>query len=359
MINSAIACSLIFSGLAFAQPLPLHFKQVDLSENISQLLRSNADHCWTYNKDHRVLKDLNYYLDAEGVISGDPHLGNTTVIPVRTKEGVEELRLVNVDFDDGGHGPFALEFARFATVAKASSKEIKIKDMSKAYLKGLNGQQMPMPKRIAQALSLDLKKYESLRAEYVEDKMKEGHFKYKKGEIEKWNGHPNSLEVAPFFRGSKVIDVAQRPAERGGSLASLRLWVLLLDEAGAYRIKELKQTQDTALSEYSPQASLQERIEALHKTYWEDLDQSVYDVADIQGISFWVREKKVEILSYKDKQEEEEGHIYLANLMGLTQAKQTAGPAYATKISEDPDRFKKAVKEYVHTYLGIAKDTMD
>jgi hypothetical protein len=363
MINAVIACSLVFSlggvGADAAQVLPLQFKQTNVAKNISQLLRSNADHFWAYSRDPRMLKDLVNYTAAEGVISGDSHLGNTTVIPVKTKSGKEELRFLNVDFDDGGRGPFALEFARFATVAKASSKDIKIKQMLAAYLNGLDGREMEMPTSIAKTERVDIQSYEVTRAAYVANKMSGGHFKYEAGEIEKWEGHPNSRDVAPFFKGAQVLEVAKRPMERGGSVEGIRLWVLIQDNAGAYRIVELKQYLDTALSAYSRQPEPRERIKSLHETYWEGLDPSTYDLVDIQGVTFWVREKKVEILTYKNKVEEDEGRVYLANLIGLTQGKQAAGPKYSAAIARDTERFKEAIKEYVQGYLEIAKDSME
>jgi hypothetical protein len=365
MMNAVVACSLVMSlsssgsQTSGREPSPLAFQQADLSKNMSQLLSSNANHFWLYNRDPRVLKDLANYVAAEGVISGDPHLGNVTVIPVKTNQGKEQLRFLNVDFDDGGRGPFALEFARSVTMAKAASKDIKIKDLFESYLEGLNGRVMAMPKRIAQAENLGLQGYEALRTKYVAKKMIDGRFKYKEGEIEKWEGHPNRSEVAPFFQGSTVIEVAKRPMERGGSLEGLRLWVLLQDGAGVQRIIELKQYQETALSEYSPQADARERIESLHELYWQGLDPRAYDIAEIQGTRFWIREKKVEILTYKNKAEEDEGRIYLASLMGMTQAKQAAAAKYAAKISKDPERFKEAVKEYVHAYLEVAKDSFE
>lgn len=168
-MTSVIACALVFSlnttpaaTAALAKPEPLQFKQVENSKNLSQLLRSNADHCWTYNRDTRVLKDLANYLDAEGTISGDPHLGNMTVIPVQNAKGKTEMKFLNVDFDDGGHGPFVLEFARFVTVARASSKDIKFRDMLNAYFAGLRGKEMATPKRIAKAEQVSIEDYENM-----------------------------------------------------------------------------------------------------------------------------------------------------------------------------------------------------
>ena len=138
-MSTVLACALVFNLSVPLVPqgsIPdaFGFKQVELSKNVSQLLRSNADHIWSYNRDPRVLGDLVNYTDPYGTISGDPHLGNMSVIPVQTKSGQNVMRFLNVDFDDGGKGPFALEYARFVLVAKASSKDIRAKDLFNAIL---------------------------------------------------------------------------------------------------------------------------------------------------------------------------------------------------------------------------------
>jgi hypothetical protein len=364
-MSTLLTCALVFnlSTPIIPQgsvPDAFGFKQVELSKNVSQLLRSNADHIWSYNRDPRVLGDLVNYTDPSGTISGDPHLGNMTVIPVQTKRGQSTMKFLNVDFDDGGRGPFALEFARFVLVAKASSKDIRTKDLFKAYLKGLRGEEINMPRSIAKAVSMDMQAYETQRAAYVAKKMKDGHFKYKAGEIEKWEGRPNKSDVKKLFKGSQVIEVAKRPLERGGSLdAGERLWVLTLDKDGSYHITELKPYVETALQEYTRQADADTRVENLHEVYWPELDPSAYDLVEVARNRYWVREKKVEVLSYKNRAEEDEARFYIANIIGLTQGSQAEGPKLLRMIEKDPERFKEAVKKYVKDYLGLANSSMD
>ena len=364
-MSTVLACALVFNLSVPLVPqgsIPdaFGFKQVELSKNVSQLLRSNADHIWSYNRDPRVLGDLVNYTDPYGTISGDPHLGNMSVIPVQTKSGQNVMRFLNVDFDDGGKGPFALEYARFVLVAKASSKDIRAKDLFNAYFQGLQGKEMAMPKSIAKAMSMDMQTYEAQRAAYVAKKMVDGHFKYKAGEIEKWDGYPGLNEVKSLFPGVRVIEVAKRPLERGGSLdAGERLWVLTQSKDGSYHITELKPYVDTALHEYSRQADAYERVEDLHEIYWPGINPSAYDLVEAGGNKYWIREKKVEVLSYKNRAEEDEARIYIANIIGLTQAHQPEGPKLLKMIGKDPERFKDAIKKYVKDYLGLANASMD
>jgi len=365
-MSAVVTCALLFNLSApvdlpaGSEPGAFGFQQIETSKNVSQLLRSNADHIWSYNRDSSVLKDLIRYVEPSGTISGDPHLGNMSVIPVQSKRGRGALRFVNVDFDDGGKGPFALEFARFVLVAKGSSKEIRAKDLFKAYFAGLRGEQMAKPESIARAEAISMEQYETMRQAYVAKKVFNGKFKYKAGEVERWDGRPNVDDIKDLFKGSTILDIAKRPLDRGGSLdAGERLWVLTQDRAGAQHITELKPYVDTSLSEYTRQADPKERVNDLHDTYWPGLNGKAYDLVEAYGKTYWIREKKVEVLSYKDHAEENEARIYIAYLIGQTQGQQAEGPRLLKLIEKDPERFKEAVKTYVKTYLGLANSAME
>src|SRR5262245_15519814 len=101
------------------------FGQADVSANLSQFIRSNASHYWSYLKSRvstQYQEGLKPYIGFQGVLAGDPHMGNFSIIPVRTN-GVNratELAYLNVDFDDAGEGPFVLDFIRYEVAVKAA-----------------------------------------------------------------------------------------------------------------------------------------------------------------------------------------------------------------------------------------------
>lgn len=355
LLSAALALS---PGETSAQPsnqLPkTSFQQVEQSKNASQLLRSNSSHFWRLSRDPKTLKDLASYVQEHGIISGDPHLGNFSVIPVKNKNGVTKLKYLNIDFDDGGRGPFALEFAAFVAIAKASSDQIQIRDLFKAYLSGLHGEKMPLPKPIKKAEDFPLEEYESLRTAYVKKRVSGDRFKYKEGEIEVWDGSPSRQSIASALRDHTILDVAKRPVERGGSKDSLRLWLLARDPSGDLRILELKEYQEPSLAQYRPQAKADQRVRELFTHYWKDNDPSSYSLVRISGQTYWLREKKVEVLEFKNKSQEDEARLYLANLMGRQHLRQAKGPKYLEQIDTDPERFKEAVKVFVRGYLGLA-----
>ena len=56
--------------------------------------------------------------------------------------------------------------------------------------------------------------------------------------------------IEGLFTGEKVVDLAIRPRERGGSLDELRIWVLVEANEGRRRIMELKQYAKPATAKY-------------------------------------------------------------------------------------------------------------
>jgi len=354
IVNYSMVLSLLVLPTVMA-PKAMAFQQVELSKNTSQLLRSNAGHYWVTVKDPQFLGELAKYTQEQGIINGDPHLGNFSVIPVTSKKGKPELKFLNIDFDDGGRGPFALEFARYVAVAKASSGAIKVKDILTSYLTGLHGKKMEEPASIKDAESVTIDQYEVAREKYVAKRVLNGRFKYTPGEIEAWKGRPDINDIAALFSGVRVLDVARRPMERGGSLDSLRLWVLTQDSAGANHIIELKEYNETALVNYSLQPEMNERVDGLFDVFWRKTSPNSYKLVELLGSTYWVREKKVEVLEYVDKVAEDEGRLYIANLMGRFQSDQPEAASYIAKIDKDPEFFKEAVKNFVRKYLELAE----
>ena len=89
------------------------FNQVDNSSSLSQLVRSNAPAFWSHMKNGADLAPMKRFLRFEGTIAGDPHLGNFAPVPLTTIDGRRAMKFVNVDFDDAGQGPFALDYIRY------------------------------------------------------------------------------------------------------------------------------------------------------------------------------------------------------------------------------------------------------
>ncbi len=130
------------------------FDQVDVSKNLSQLIRSNTPHYWTYMKQRADLGSLKHYLSFDGILAGDPHTGNFSVFPLKPVGGSRQMRFVNVDFDDAGRGPFVLDVVRYLVAEKSINKQVKKRPLEKGYLAGLAGRQLDPPKEVRALLAM-------------------------------------------------------------------------------------------------------------------------------------------------------------------------------------------------------------
>jgi hypothetical protein len=361
LVSSLAACFFAAAAVAAtvtATPALASAKDAEASESLSQLIRSNTGHYWSYVKG--ALPD---YASYEGLVAGDPHMGNFSVIPVTTKSGRRQLKFVDIDFDDAGRGPFSLDFVRLVVTVKAVDKDVKIKDLVQAYVDGLQGRSAKVPSRIADVLSMSLARYDSLDADYVDKKTSHGKFKLKAGELERYAGTYRLDQIQALFPGVKVLDLASRPAERGGSAAAVRIWVLTESPDGVQRISEIKGYRPTALSEYESQKDPGALVRDIQAVFWPGLDPSGYDLTGLEGDLVWVRPKKIPLIDipYKLKSADDQVFVsdlalYDANILGRIHGAQSA--AYVRAVTASQDDFRLAVKQLSHDYLDNVKQTL-
>ena len=143
------------------------FDQVKASRDLSQLIRSNTPQYWNYMRRRADLSSLKRYLPFEGLLAGDPHMGNFSVLPLKQVGGSRQMRFVDIDFDDAGHGPFVLDFVRYLIASKSIRKQIKKRPLEKSYLAGLAGKQLKPPKKVQSLLAMPVAKYDAMVADYA------------------------------------------------------------------------------------------------------------------------------------------------------------------------------------------------
>jgi hypothetical protein len=143
------------------------FQQVENSKNLSQLVRSNAAQYWRYVK-QADLDSLRRYLPFEGVVAGDPHMGNFGVLPLRNTFGARQMKYVNIDFDDTGLAPFVLDFVHLLVTSKAVGPDIKFRHLHDCYLKGLAGTKMEPPTKLKSLLDMPVAEYDGIVECYAE-----------------------------------------------------------------------------------------------------------------------------------------------------------------------------------------------
>ena len=338
------------------------FEQIDNSKNLSQLVRSNAAQYWRYAKDAN-LDRLRRYLPFEGVVAGDPHIGNFGILPLRNAFGERQMKYVNIDFDDAGRAPFVLDFIHFLVTSKAVGPDIKFRHLLDAYLRGLAGKQMEPPTRLKPLLDMPVVEYDGMAARYAEKHASREGFRFKPGKLEPYHGRIARSNIEALFDTDKVIDIGLRLEDRGGSAGELRIWALVSDKTLHRRIMELKQYAKPATGLYQPQPPMQQWLKEIRGAFWPGLDGSEYGLVRIGGNSwFWLREKRVSLIdvpysSNKTKRIEFRDRLarYDANQLGLAHGRQAQASSYLAAIKTDAEAFRLATKHAAIAYLKLAR----
>jgi hypothetical protein len=241
------------------------FDQVEVSKNLSQLIRSNTPHYWTYMKHRADLSSLKQYLPFEGIVGGDPHMGNFTVLPLKQVGGSRQMRYVDIDFDDAGRGPFVLDIIRYLIASKSIGGQIKKRPLEISYLAGIAGKELDPPKEVRSLLAMPVSDYDDMVTRYFEKNSSKHGFVFRKGKIERYNAKIARSTIERLFTAAKVIDLAIRPVERGGSVDQLRIWVLV-EHQKSRRIVELKQYSKPAIANYQAQPPVHEWLNEIRRT---------------------------------------------------------------------------------------------
>ena len=339
------------------------FDQVEVSKDLSQLIRSNTPHYWSYMKHRADLSSLKQYLPFEGILAGDPHMGNFSVLPLKQIGGSRQMRFVNVDFDDAGRGPFVLDIIRYLIASKSIGAQIKKRLLEKSYLAGLAGKELDPPKEVQSLLAMPVSDYDAMVAKYAEKKSSKHGFAFKEGEIEPYKAKIARTAIEGLFPAAKVIDLATRPEARGGSVDELRIWVLVEDQKSR-RIVELKQYGEPATAKYQTQPPVHEWLDAVRRTFWPGLDGSAYDLVDLPGAGrFWIREKHVSLIDvpYSSKESSDIAFLdalasYDANVLGLAHGRQAEAAPYSAIVEKDAESFHDATEPVAKTYLELARE---
>lgn len=339
------------------------FSQISDSKNLSQLIRSNAPEYWAYVKRSADLRALKPYLEFEGAVAGDPHLGNFGPMPVMTNEGTRKMRFVNIDFDDAGHAPFVLDYVRYVAAIKAQCEPMKSAVLQKNYLLGLAGKTIPPRKKVAKFLRMKISEYDGKAAKYCQKHCLEDGFKFKAGAIDQYKGTIRAGALGKIFPGEQVLCLAKRVETRGGSSDEVRIWALVAASQSKRRIMELKQYAAPGTGKYQRQPPVKQWLSEIRQAFWPGLTGADYNLVDIEGGGrFWIREKRVPLINvpYSSKKPRDVEFVmdlarYDANLLGLAHGRQALGPAYHAAIRRDPAAFHQATKQVAHAYLEAAR----
>jgi hypothetical protein len=247
------------------------FEQIDDSKNVSQLIRSNTAQYWRYVK-QADLNSLIRYLRFEGIVAGDPHMGNFGILPLRNVLGERQMKYVNIDFDDAGRAPFVLDLIHLLITSKAVGSDIKYRHVLGAYLEGLAGSEMEPAKKVKALLRMPIAEYDGMVEKYAKNHSSTQGFQFKAGKIEPYQGPIARSTIETLLDTDKVIDIGIRPVERGGSAGELRIWVLVASKTSHRRLMELKQYAKPATPIYQPQPNLNDWLKAVRAAFWHGVE---------------------------------------------------------------------------------------
>jgi hypothetical protein len=249
---------------------------------------------------------------------------------------------------------------------RTTNEDVKKHSLQEVYLMGLAGKEMKPPKKVRDLLDISVSDYDDMAAHYTGKKSTEHGFILKEGEIAPYNGKIARSTIEKLFAPEKVMDVAIRPRQRGGSLEELRIWILVEAKKTPRRIMELKQYARPATTKYQAQPPVEQWLKEIRQVFWPGLEGSAYDLINIaDGGLFWVREKAVALIDvpYSNEQESKIEYlddltIYDANQLGLAHGRQAQAAAYRIVIEKDSETFHDATSSMEKAYIDLAKQAL-
>lgn len=338
------------------------------SYNLSKWIRRNSADFWKHMQTASSGPALQPYLAFSGVLAGDAHPANFAPILVREFNGQETLKLLDIDFDDAGRGPFVMDFIRLAMITKATKDGVKMSGLLQAYVQGLQGQTMEIPPEVAKVQATKIEDFRQKQDSQLEKRTENHKFKLKAGKIEAYRGPITTDFIQSVLPKFKVLDISLRPKTSDEEEddeehnAELRIWVLVHDpDQNRDRHFELKAWRETSLAKYQSQLPTREWLAEIREHFWPGFDGSAYDLIDVPNSGlFWIREKEVTLINvpYSSKKPTATEYVrqfasYDANLLGLVHSRQPGARELLALIStkEQQKAFKTAIKNVMAPYM--------
>lgn len=288
------------------------------SKTLSQKLRDNPVEYWKTMKKYilraKWWKELPDVLKTTVIVVGDPHPGNFSV--VIDENG--DLLYTLYDVKDMGYAQPLLDLNRLilltASVAARSDDRYftarAIRDITRnimmGYLDGLKTLSYSLTEDFSKELP-DLETYWNEYDEKMDSMFNKNHeFKLKEGKVEGIDPALAYLRMSEetlesqledqmreILGKGKLIDLATRPKDRGGSVDKLRIWSYFKRKKKKERIfKELKEIGKPAVASFQDQPAM----ETVWRSSGRFLDYDVLEVSPIVKLGrtlFSMRDRKV------------------------------------------------------------------
>jgi hypothetical protein len=344
----------------------------EASHSRSQKLRDNAEDYWNYVRTMGARYFPVSIFTFEGWVIGDLHPGQFLYAPLNG-----EMSMFIGDIKDGGRAPLFADFQRFVTSTYAVNKgKVSLKKTSEllfdAYVNGLAGKARAKT-AIDELLSKELGEYAQDQRDYVKKQTKKNRFKYKPGQVEpvpfatteptRYNALLLDMNevIQARLPNARLLDVAFRPRERGGSKRMVRYWALI-ENKDEQEIIEFKQAGTPATEMYQPQADIETRYGEIRKAYWPREDDS-YRAIPLDGKTFWMRPKKTDTFRVPYKQADETEVKFLLDLAakeayvyGQWVAHQDLGGYYRLAVEKNRKDLLEGLRQFSKDYMKHLKN---
>lgn len=304
----------------------------------------------------------------EGVLAGDFHYQNMSA-----RQSKDGLKVDFMDLDDGGRGPFAFDLVRFLVTAMAVKPHVSQASLIDAYVRGLEGEKMPKPRRVEEVLAMTERKVKEADRQYLESKTIGDSLDFVELGLNRLNEEPlevrrtaeNVAENLGKKLGGTALSIGTKRRTDGGSQGFLRVWVLLKMKSGT-RIFEAKQLGDPALSAWEEQLPTPQRVAAAIDLFWGETSND-YGVVIAEGTHYWFRPRvkkyfRTDLPNNRVAQEREDYRqemINFANYLGRRHGKQPEAALFLQHIESDQKGFDASIRELVHRYFTLSRHEFD
>jgi hypothetical protein len=332
-------------------------------------IRSNCLQYWTWVKALRTtgtgLTQIDPRLLSEGIVTGDPHLLNFGDLLIN---GRRKFRLI--DLDDAGHGPVFFDFVKFVTASRSLEIGMTTAQLVDSYKMGLTGNKLKKSMAINDALDISEKNDQRIQADYLESMTKDDEFNYKgTGLVELKRSE--SKTQATYAKGKdafraalkdfKILDVAVRTKETGGSAGQARFWILVQDAKKQKFMFEFKPIGDAGPGVVSPQLDPVARTKEVMDLYWNHETDPAFQLIQAGTDAYLMRPRLRYGLAVKDvtkdkqKQLAREISLHIAYHMGRMVRRQAALGPYIAAFTEDSAKTQALVESIASLYLADAQ----
>ncbi len=357
--GQALTCSAIF---AESSPLNLDGK-IDGSwrkypNDQFMAFRANAPHLWNWLSVNRTS-----LMRPTGIVAGDMSIVNFGDIPM--KDGSGKFAVIDVD-DSGVNAPLAGDFFRYTVGNQLSPYKVSMKDLYKAYVDGVAGKKMDKPDCIAAIKEAsDRRDFKKRQAKLIASLTDGNTFSAKAGVTPLAE---TSAEVQRFYekvrpgleaeiQDFKILDIAFRTKDTGGSQKIPRFWYLL-EKDGEKHIWEFKMEAEPATSLYVRQPDPLARFQYVADTYRpRDPLEGPFRFIQADEHVFLLRERlyfyfdldPMKATTGKDIKNGKEVSLYLANKAGQAHGAQANGDYLLRELKEPGayDSFVALVNRYI------------